>query len=71
MEGSGIGSREKEQTDKVLNKLFSKHSHEILNVEKVCWSHFVMFLWFLMWSQVFKDSFWEICSRFEYVLTWI
>lgn len=34
VEGSGIGSREKEQTDKVLNKLFSKHSHEILNVEK-------------------------------------
>lgn len=35
VEGAGIGSREKEQTDKVLNKLISKHSHEILNVDKV------------------------------------
>ncbi|OMO61412.1 Ribosomal biogenesis regulatory protein [Corchorus capsularis] len=34
VEGSGIGSREKEQNDNVLNKLISKHSHEILNVGK-------------------------------------
>ncbi|XP_054825425.1 ribosome biogenesis regulatory protein homolog [Prosopis cineraria] len=34
VEGSGAGSREKEQTEKVLNKIFSKHSHEILNVDK-------------------------------------
>ncbi|KAK8500209.1 hypothetical protein V6N12_002314 [Hibiscus sabdariffa] len=34
VEGSGIGSREKEQTESVLNKLISKHSHEILNVGK-------------------------------------
>ncbi|KHG05229.1 hypothetical protein F383_31657 [Gossypium arboreum] len=34
VEGSGIGSR-KEQTENVLNKLISKHSHEILNVDKI------------------------------------
>ncbi|CAH2050176.1 unnamed protein product [Thlaspi arvense] len=34
VEGSGMGSLEKQQTDKVLNKLISKNSHEILNVEK-------------------------------------
>jgi regulator of ribosome biosynthesis len=34
VEGTGIGSQEKEQTDKVLNKLLSKNSHEILNVNK-------------------------------------
>ncbi|KAL5774788.1 hypothetical protein ACOSP7_012345 [Xanthoceras sorbifolium] len=34
VEGTGIGSQEKEQTEKVLNKLMSKHSHEILNVDK-------------------------------------
>ncbi|GLU09725.1 hypothetical protein SLE2022_265700 [Rubroshorea leprosula] len=34
VEGSGTGSQEKEQMDKVLNKLISKHSHEILNVDK-------------------------------------
>lgn len=33
-EGSGMGSLEKQQTDKILNKLISKNSHEILNVEK-------------------------------------
>lgn len=33
-EGSGMGSLEKQQTDKVLNKLISKNSHEILNVGK-------------------------------------
>ncbi|KAI9191342.1 hypothetical protein LWI28_007159 [Acer negundo] len=33
VEGRGI-SQEKEQTEKVLNKLMSKHSHEILNVDK-------------------------------------
>lgn len=33
-EGSGMGSLERQQTDKVLNKLISKNSHEILNVKK-------------------------------------
>ncbi|KAF9615128.1 hypothetical protein IFM89_022058 [Coptis chinensis] len=33
-EGTGMGSQEKQQTDKVLNKLISMHSHEILNVDK-------------------------------------
>ena len=35
MEGTGIGSPEKEQTDKLLNKILSKNSHDIINVEKV------------------------------------
>lgn len=30
-----MGSLEKQQTDKVLNKLIWKNSHEILNVSKV------------------------------------
>ncbi|XP_038878495.1 ribosome biogenesis regulatory protein homolog [Benincasa hispida] len=34
VEGTGIGSQEKEQTEKVLNRLISKNSHEILNVSK-------------------------------------
>ncbi|CAI0629189.1 unnamed protein product [Linum tenue] len=33
-EGSGMGNREKEQTDKVLSKLMARNSHEILNVGK-------------------------------------
>lgn len=33
-EGRGMGSLEKEQTDKILNKLISKHSHDTLNVDK-------------------------------------
>ncbi|KAF3681410.1 Ribosome biogenesis regulatory protein -like protein [Capsicum annuum] len=33
-EGSGMGSLEKQQTEKVLNKLMAKSSHEILNVQK-------------------------------------
>ncbi|KAL3739523.1 hypothetical protein ACJRO7_020869 [Eucalyptus globulus] len=33
-EGKGQGSKEKEQTDRVLNKLLAKNSHEILNVDK-------------------------------------
>ncbi|KAI4326313.1 hypothetical protein MLD38_031639 [Melastoma candidum] len=32
--GSGMGSIEKEQTDRVLNKLISSNSHEILNIDK-------------------------------------
>ncbi|CAN8316990.1 unnamed protein product [Cochlearia groenlandica] len=32
--GSGMHDQEKEQTEKVLSKIFSKHSHEILNVGK-------------------------------------
>ncbi|CAA2980851.1 ribosome biogenesis regulatory homolog [Olea europaea subsp. europaea] len=35
VEGSGMGALEKQQTEKVLNKLISKNSHEVLNVEKV------------------------------------
>lgn len=42
VEGSGIGSQEKEQTDRVLSKLISSNSHEILNVDKVCSSHWVI-----------------------------
>ncbi|KAL0376113.1 UNVERIFIED_CONTAM: Ribosome biogenesis regulatory protein [Sesamum calycinum] len=34
VEGSGMGALEKQQTEKVLNQLISKNSHEILNVEK-------------------------------------
>ncbi|KAK6126209.1 hypothetical protein DH2020_040052 [Rehmannia glutinosa] len=34
VEGSGMGDMERQQTEKVLNKLISKNSHEILNVEK-------------------------------------
>lgn len=34
VEGSGMGSLERQQTDKILNKLMSKNSHEILNVDK-------------------------------------
>ncbi|KAL2500763.1 Ribosome biogenesis regulatory protein-like protein [Forsythia ovata] len=33
-EGSGMGALEKQQTEKVLNKLISKNSHNVLNVEK-------------------------------------
>nr|XP_043636272.1 ribosome biogenesis regulatory protein homolog [Erigeron canadensis] len=34
VEGSGMGSLEKQQTDKVLNKLMAKNSHEVFNVTK-------------------------------------
>eukprot|EP00262_Sarcandra_glabra_P001795 TRINITY_DN1195_c0_g1_i2.p1 TRINITY_DN1195_c0_g1~~TRINITY_DN1195_c0_g1_i2.p1 ORF type:complete len:320 (+),score=74.99 TRINITY_DN1195_c0_g1_i2:170-1129(+) len=34
VEGKGMGSQEKQQTDKILNKLMSKHSHDILDVDK-------------------------------------
>ncbi|KAL7092092.1 hypothetical protein ACP275_12G144300 [Erythranthe tilingii] len=34
VEGSGMGALEKQQNENVLNKLMSKHSHEILNVQK-------------------------------------
>ncbi|KAL3646788.1 hypothetical protein CASFOL_009332 [Castilleja foliolosa] len=34
VEGSGMGALERQQTEKVSNKLVSKNSHEILNVEK-------------------------------------
>nr|GEY12223.1 ribosome biogenesis regulatory protein homolog [Tanacetum cinerariifolium] len=34
VEGSGMGSLEKQQTDKILNKLMAKNSHEIFNVSK-------------------------------------
>lgn len=40
VEGSGMGTMEKQQTETVLNRLMSKHSHQILNVEKVCISFF-------------------------------
>lgn len=35
VEGTGVGSREREQTEKILNRLISKNSHEILNINKV------------------------------------
>ena len=41
MKGTGIGSKEKEQTDKVLNKIISKNSHDLINAEKVHSSHLV------------------------------
>ncbi|KAF6153307.1 hypothetical protein GIB67_003497 [Kingdonia uniflora] len=34
VQGSGMGLEERQQTDKVLSKLISKHSHEILNVDR-------------------------------------
>lgn len=34
VEGSGMGSLERQQTEKVLNKFMAKSSHEILNVQK-------------------------------------
>ncbi|KAL8129580.1 hypothetical protein V2J09_018735 [Rumex salicifolius] len=33
-EGKGMGSLEKQQTEKILNKLISKNSHEIVDVKK-------------------------------------
>ncbi|XP_021741711.1 ribosome biogenesis regulatory protein homolog [Chenopodium quinoa] len=33
-QGKGMGSQEREQTDKILNKLMSKHSHDSLNVNR-------------------------------------
>ncbi|OIV99918.1 hypothetical protein TanjilG_26256 [Lupinus angustifolius] len=38
-QGTGIGSLEKEQTEKVLNKIMSKNSHDILNVSKAVTMH--------------------------------
>lgn len=35
VEGSGMGALEKQQAEKVLNKLISKNSHDVLNVVKV------------------------------------
>ncbi|KAH1108854.1 hypothetical protein J1N35_012622 [Gossypium stocksii] len=43
VEGSGIGSWEKEQTEN--DKLISKHSHEILNLDKVGLSHVFWSIW--------------------------
>ncbi|XP_002524474.2 ribosome biogenesis regulatory protein homolog [Ricinus communis] len=34
VEGSGMGRQEREQTDKVLSKIFAQNSHEILNIDK-------------------------------------
>ncbi|XP_057416990.1 ribosome biogenesis regulatory protein homolog [Lotus japonicus] len=33
-EGTGMGSLERQQTEKILNKIMSKNSHDILNVNK-------------------------------------
>ncbi|XP_059635084.1 ribosome biogenesis regulatory protein homolog [Cornus florida] len=44
VEGLGMGSLEKQQTEKVLNKLISKNSHYILNVEKVFLNHQFTFI---------------------------
>lgn len=35
VEGTGMGSLERQQTDKILNKLLSANSHDILDVGKV------------------------------------
>ncbi|XP_031474144.1 ribosome biogenesis regulatory protein homolog [Nymphaea colorata] len=34
VEGSGIGAKEKQQSDKILKRLLEKNSHDILNVDK-------------------------------------
>ncbi|XP_061353669.1 ribosome biogenesis regulatory protein homolog isoform X2 [Gastrolobium bilobum] len=39
VEGTGIGSQEKEQTEKILNRIISKNSHDILNVGKAITMH--------------------------------
>ncbi|XP_027332527.1 ribosome biogenesis regulatory protein homolog isoform X2 [Abrus precatorius] len=39
VEGTGMGSQEREQTEKILNKIISKNSHDILNVEKAVTVH--------------------------------
>ncbi|XP_061357093.1 ribosome biogenesis regulatory protein homolog isoform X2 [Gastrolobium bilobum] len=39
VEGTGIGLQEKEQTEKILNKIISKNSHDILNVNKAVTVH--------------------------------
>ncbi|XP_057967215.1 ribosome biogenesis regulatory protein homolog [Malania oleifera] len=39
VEGKGMGSQERQQTEKVLNKLISKNSHEMLNVHKAATVH--------------------------------
>ncbi|KAK7330124.1 hypothetical protein VNO77_24310 [Canavalia gladiata] len=39
VEGAGMGSQEREQTQKILNKIISKNSHDILNVEKAVTMH--------------------------------
>ncbi|WVZ10081.1 hypothetical protein V8G54_014611 [Vigna mungo] len=39
VEGTGIGSQEREQTEKILNKIISRNSHNILNVEKAVTMH--------------------------------
>ncbi|CAK8530301.1 unnamed protein product [Lathyrus sativus] len=38
-EGTGIGSLEREQTEKILNKIMSKNNHDILNVNKAVTVH--------------------------------
>ncbi|XP_004485584.1 ribosome biogenesis regulatory protein homolog [Cicer arietinum] len=39
VEGTGIGSMEREQTEKILNKIMAKNSHDILNVTKAVTVH--------------------------------
>ncbi|KAJ1422672.1 Ribosomal biogenesis regulatory protein [Sesbania bispinosa] len=39
VEGKGMGSQEREQTEKILNKIISKNSHDILNVDKAVTMH--------------------------------
>ncbi|KAL2338355.1 hypothetical protein Fmac_012801 [Flemingia macrophylla] len=41
VEGTGMGSLEREQTEKILNKIMSKNSHDILNVQKAVTMHTV------------------------------
>lgn len=51
VEGSGMGAMEKQQTEKVLNKLMSQTSHQILNVQKVR-----LFVWVWVCSTNVKNS---------------
>lgn len=58
VEGSGMGAMEKQQTEKVLNKLISKNSHEILNVEKV---HLFAWCWICFFSNAQTFIYHSIC----------
>ena len=62
VEGTGVGSREREQTEKVLNRLISKNSHEILNINKVVRSYFSLF-WFQQPTSFFVAPWLEILSN--------
>ncbi|KAH9309010.1 hypothetical protein KI387_036921, partial [Taxus chinensis] len=42
-EGSGIGNQEKQQSDKILQKVLSSHDHNILDINKFCFTERHMF----------------------------